>query len=153
MCSHTGQRRTKLLQVLISPSIIKVTLKSRTTRCWLAPAGCTFTNSPSTRRGAISPSSLSYTAVRAIMRDMSWFSFHVASVPFLSFYVKHCSFMSYLSQGHSAPGKRQLFGGHRVVSWADADPVWMAVHQADSYQQECHWFGRPGHHRLHSMYK
>lgn len=54
----TGQRKTKPLRVLISPSTVTVWCESRTTRCWSAPAGCTSTNFLSMSRGATCPSSL-----------------------------------------------------------------------------------------------
>lgn len=152
--SYTGQRRTKLLRVLISPSIIKVSLKSRMTRCWSAPAGCTSTNSPSTLRAATCPSSLSFTLVIVawaeninIMRK----TYHYISIYMCVYFLSSCS-ISHLSQRHPSPGERQLFRGHGVVSWGDEDPVRMAVHQHESYCQKRHWSRGPRHHRLHCMF-
>lgn len=88
--SYDRERQGPLL-LLISPLCMMVVLNLPTTRCWSAPAGCTFTNFPSTFRSATSPSSLSYTLVRPcnmmFVCSTSLFQHH------MFFFVKPCSFI------------------------------------------------------------
>lgn len=147
MCFHTGQKRTKPLQVLNSLSTVMVWSVFRTTRYWSAPAGCMFTNSPLTFRAATSPSSLLYIPVSvtccvscALVHflntadNTSYWSFSLlppARKPHVFF---NFFFISHTSQGNTARSLSQLLRGH---AHDDADPVRVAVHQHDSQQQNC----------------
>lgn len=44
-------------------------------------------------------------------------------------------FFFHYSRRNKACSQPELFGGHQVVAWVDADSVRVAVHQHDSHQQ------------------